>query len=140
MKTLLTILLLITCITINAQKYATGTFENVRLNENPQNEFSTMGAWTSINTPFILNITESRISLDNKSKSVFNLSPLIKTTTDKDGEGDETTTFYYTATDEEGIKCNIHIRLWTKYSNLQIYAYYSNLIVLFDGRVNKYNK
>jgi hypothetical protein len=137
MKNILIVLLLLTGLTVQAQKY-TGVFKLSKVNSNPKNEYSDWGPEKNINLHFTLDLDEKSVSINNDMMSVYELKEKVETVSIPDKDGDTTTVHVFKGTDEDGIKCLIKIRMWKEYNIFQLYVFYSDVHFLFSGELDIY--
>ena len=73
------------------------------------------------------------IKINNEAESVYHLIESLEVTTDKDEKGNDTKMYTFSAIDEEDIKCEVWIQVWDKFTAIQVYVFYSDISIIYEG-------
>jgi hypothetical protein len=106
-------------------KYIDGEFID-KYNWNESNEVDFIG---------VVDYDNDIIKFNNRANTALNISKFIDKEEKLDKDGDKTTIANFDGIDEEDIPCEVTIRVWHDYNLIQIYAYYSNIALCFEGKL-----
>ena len=135
MKKILSVLMLVFAMSIvlpneaKAQVYTYRTTEYAYQKTNSYGNWGEWSTWMDSSLLMVINYNTDQITIYSSSTQRYKITEYLDTYTDTSGGKN----VKFAAIDEEGLKCNVRLRIETN-GNSQIYITWSNLNIVYNVR------